>query len=422
MAALNGQAITGDQVRFEDDERADKPDVLALQSLIFETMIRSMGGFVGSYGLAAVTYCGTLHSPSTSWNAGTHVVTFGAGLLLDGGTLSSPSGSPGYRVLRHDPTLSGQTSTLDLTSYSPATQCLIWARRTYTSAAIPGVPTDLDTRKRWNTTDNAEESFSTYTRFSERVQWTAAPATIVNGLVSGTPTYPGGNGWFPCYRVTWSAGTPSFTPVSAFDGKMVGTSFADAAARTASPNPGGSALAVNYLLETLRLNVAYMRDQTGNTGWNTDITTYRGLKQLDTDLGTAEADIVATDSLVSALCAHVTVTSFTIGYSGGSWVLSLPGSNTLARLSSWSRVSTGYFTFALATGVLSGSGGDIDSLTGVQVTTRSGTTGSGAVVFPEGNVISASAGTFSVQFLDDTGTAADPPVNGFAVAVTGIKA
>lgn len=283
MAALVGPAITGDQVRFEDDERLDKPDALALQSLIFETVIRTVGGLIGGYALPGVDFVGCAHAPSVSWNSGSKVATFGAGLLVDSGTLTSPSGSPGSRVLRHDPSLAGQTSTLDLSSYSPATQCLIWARRTYTSEAIPGVTTNLDTRKRWNTTDDAEESFSMYTRFSERVQWTAATATISGGLVSGTPTYPSGSGWFPCYRVTWSAGTPTFAPIWWMDGRISGTSFADTTALVQTSGADGASKSIGSMLYDLRNNVAYIRDNDAGTNWNTDTATYRGLKQLNED-------------------------------------------------------------------------------------------------------------------------------------------
>lgn len=423
MAALNGQSITGDAVRLEDDERLDKPDALAIQSLIFETMIRSFGGLFGGAGAAgqpSVEFSGCLHAPSTSWDSGSKIVTFGAGLLLDAGTLTSPSGSPGARIVRHDPTLAGQTSTLDLTSYHPSTQCLIWAKRTYTSAAVPGVPGALDTRKRWNTSDDAEESFSTYTRFGERVEWTAATATIVSGLVSGTPTYPSGTGWIPCYRVTWSAGTPSFSPISGFEAGMNGTSFVDASAAAAMAMGSGNAMAVAYLLRRLRNGVAYLRDNTGTTNWDSNVSTYRGVKQLDTDLTTAENDItglVGDITTLQDIVGYACVTAVTVKKSGGSWVVTNPTSTSVDRISSVTRSGTGVFEFVLEPSVMAAGGGDFEELTSIQVTLNTNNSTPSVVVIPSSEIEDATVGEFTVRFFNTSATVTDPADDGFTVAV-----
>jgi hypothetical protein len=411
MAALNGQSITGDAVRLEDDERLDKPDALALQSLIFETMIRSFGGLFGGSLYPSTPWVGWLNAPSTSWNAGSKVVTFGPGLLLDGGTLSSPSGSSGARVVRHDPTLAGQTSTLDLTSYHPATQCVIWARRTYTSTAVPGVPGALDTRKRWNTSDDEEESFSTYTRFGERVEWTAAPATIVSNLVTSA-TYPSGSGWVPAFRVTWSAGTPSFYAVAWCDCVMNGTTMTEAGARVVTGS-GAYSYGLGFLSQAIRNQIAYLRDNTGNTNWQSDATTYRGVKQLDTDLTTAESDINTLQAAVAERANFGVITAFTLVKSGGSWVFEYPATAGDARIGTWGTFSSPSFYAGFTL-----SGVTFTEVTSVQVTMFSDGTAPSPLPTPTAEIVDSVTGEFKLYFWD-SGSKVEPDAMGFMVTVNG---
>lgn len=427
MASLRGQSITGDSVRLVSDERLDIPDALALQSLIFETSIRTLGGLLGGFVSPGVTFYGCLVAPAVSWNGGTLVATFGPGLLLDSGTLTSPSGAPGARVLRHDPTLAGQTSTLDLTSYSPATQCLVWARRTYTSVTVPGVPAQLDTRRWWSSLFASEKGFSTYTRFVERVEWAAAPATITAGLISGTPTVPSGSGWFPVFRVTWSAGTPSFDPINWSDGIATGSVFADGTARGKVDQADGSftSYAMGYLLRRYREHIAYIRDQTGNTNWNDDISTYRGLKQLDTDLTTAEGDITTLQgdvAYVTALAESATAlliaASFSIYKNGGSWEMLLPTTLSDSNLSGWSYDGTGEFSFTISSSVMVPTGYVEEIYAPLVTLNNNGGTAPTVTPAPTVQITNSAVGTFNIKFWSG-GSLTDPDVDGFAVVVTG---
>lgn len=404
-----------DAVRVVSDERLDIPDfdaaTFGLNSEQLSRVLGMWGGLVEGTGY----YQGCVSKPSTSYDTGTKFLTINGFALYQSGSAASPSASGAGRVIAYDPTQQWQMALtgVDLSAFSPSTSCVVWA--------LPGTTTStLETRKRWLPGASGETSFSTQSRTRTIISdFQALPATFTAGRVTSF-TAPPSDEWVAVLKIeSWSGSAPVVGVIGAWDGTADLSIVGNVPTELSSNQPTSS---LTSLIYKIRRGIAYLRDNTGSTNWLSDVTTYRGVKQLDTDLTTAEADIVATDNLIAALCSHITVASFTIYYTGGAWTLLLPSSNTNAQLSAWSRLSAGYFTFQIRPGVMAATSGYVDSLTGVQVTIRSGTTGAGAIIYNTSLVTDAAAGTFTIQFLDSSGTAADPPNNGFSVAVTGRKA
>lgn len=395
-----------DAVRLVSNERLDIPDFdAATYELNSDQLSRAFGMLVGSVLGTTQPFNGCASAPTTSFDTGSKFLTINGCLIYQGGSASVPSTAPAGRLIAYDPTQPWQSTLtgVSLSAYSPSTPCVVWA--------LPGTNTsNLETRKRWQPGASAESSFSTEVRERTIIdQFTALPVG----------TAPPSSAWIPVLKIaSWSAGSPVVTVVSMWDGtpNMSYVGVTSTQMPISAPNIG-------YLLYMIRKGLAYILDNTGGDNWaEAAANPYSGLKQLDDDITTINADITTLDNTFTALCQHVTVASFTIYYTGGAWTLLLPSSNTNAQLASWSRLSAGYFTFQIKSGVMVATSGYVDSLTGVQVTIRSGTTGAGAIIYNTSLITDAAAGTFTIQFLDSAGAHADPPNNGFSVAVTGRKA
>lgn len=207
----------GDRVRFEDDERLDIPDALALQELNYEYTSDVAAAIVGGSKAnnAPLPVGGTMSrlvfntsTPSATTIRGPQGQSNSKALFLY--TYLAQTGYGESQVLIYDPSKSGQQNTINLSGYTSGQTVYIWAKRFDQF-------TDWDTRKKWDTVSGAEEPFGMSTR--ERY-------TIDFGVTT-TTSAPGTDvGWFCVAIGRLSGSTWSFRMVHPFDCGRVPTEFA----------------------------------------------------------------------------------------------------------------------------------------------------------------------------------------------------
>lgn len=402
----------GDRVYLADNERLDKPDYDAAVDLMNATLGRLLGLLVGNLGSTTLPLGGCVSPLVTSWDAGTNYLTIDGGLLFQGGTLTSPVDAPGGRIINYDPTASWQLSAtgIDLTGQDPDT-CIIWATRTRSLS-------NLDTRKKWAPGAVAESTFGTTTRWREVVTFVATNATFNgSGQVTAYTAPPVVADYFPVLKITaWPAGVPTVAMVSVWDGTPSLGLIGDVNTRM---DLLGNGTQLGSIVYRFRQCIAALLDQTLATNWSSaGAATYRGIKQLDTDLTAAEADIVTAQVEINVLqerTGYGTITAFTVS-DGGSWAVDQ--GNVTARLSSFLYAGAGTFEFDIDSAYLGSS--PFSEVTGISVETISADgLPPSTVLLHSTSITDPVLGTFKIYFFTTGGILTEPPVEGFSVTVSG---
>ena len=169
--------MPADKVRFVDNERLDKPDADALQSLVYEYVEEAIGGMLGRVGNFA--YAGGLCSqPTLTWLPG-YVLSFGKFYFYrnDGPQdLASVAGFDNNEGSLHkfDPSSAIQagSTSIDLSAEQAAGQTpFIFAR-------ISDVDSDTDNRRKWDSSAGAESVVSMTTRTRKKVTFVASSSDV----------------------------------------------------------------------------------------------------------------------------------------------------------------------------------------------------------------------------------------------------
>lgn len=282
----------GDKVLLADNERLDKPDYDAAVELLNGTLGRALGFLLGPTSAGAANRGGCASIFGTSWDAPSSFLTIDAGLLIQTGALTSPSGATGARIINYDPATAWQIAAgtgVDLTGEAAgSTTCIVWAKRSTTAGS-------LDTRKRWVPGALAESSFGPNTRTREIVEFEVNNATFNGtGQVTGYSAPSSVVDYFPVLKITaWPAGVPTVNQISVWDGSSTLTSVGDINTRMDSLSNGGG---LGGLMYYVRSRLAEIIDVTNGSNWYSGTIT-RGLLQLDADLSDVEA---RTDTCVIA--------------------------------------------------------------------------------------------------------------------------
>lgn len=244
-------------------ERLDRDDLHALQDLVYEYFDRVLGGVLGPGS-------GVLTVPMASFLPYSRVA-IGEALLLTTEPGPTSVRLPTGRLVRHDPSLPGQVSDVDLSGFV-GVPTFIWAR------AVTG-PMDGDTRRAWDIDAQDEVIVSMTTRLRERVEWLAGH------------TKPVGDGWFKVARVTgWAVTTPIIVWIHAWDRTTDGQSNATQARAllTSSDSSDYPAwLGLGAILRAGLRALARIHDTAESVEWYK--APPRGLKQVDAALTKLEA-------------------------------------------------------------------------------------------------------------------------------------
>ena len=398
-------ALSGDRVNFEDNERLDKDDAHLMQELGQELVTRSLGAVLGTAGSDGQRYGGILEGITTSWDGTTKRLTLGAGLFLDSQAGSSPNAAPIARVVRHDPTTPGQNSGVDLSAQaSGSATCIIWGKR-----SLVGGP--LQSRKFWSVGDSAERTSSLATTKRERVVFVVAEATFSGSTVTAY-TVPSGGGWFPVVGIrAWSTGTPTVLLLSAFDAwRGNGSALGDVGSTRLATHAllgGGFSLGLLRLLRNVRLALANITAQDGTVSWLAQAVTptYRGLKELDTDL--AQAESVAGD--VEARTQSCLVAAGQVYKTGGVWTLRYH-----RNVTSLTRVSSGLFTMQVTS--MQG----MSDFAGVFVELLEYDSDPSVLLHHRATVTPNPGGLVTIRIRDNAGVATDPSDEGFWFSVAAV--
>lgn len=274
MATIDNSGA--DSVRLVSNERLDIPDFLAgTYGLNSEHLARTLSLWGGDTSASGPSQ-GCISEPTTSYDTGTKFLTINGFAFYQGGSAASPTAAGAGRVIAYDPTNPWQTGVtgVDLNSFSPSTSCIVWA--------LPGpAQSSLETRKRWMPGASAETSFSTQVR--DRVivaEFQALPASFTAGVVTSF-TSPPSDEWVAVLKIeSWSASVPAVGVISVWDGTPDLSLVGVPATEMGDAQPTNSMATLTYLF---RRGIAYLRDNTGDTNWRSNVTTYRGLKQLNED-------------------------------------------------------------------------------------------------------------------------------------------
>jgi len=192
--------MSGDRPRFEEQERLDLVDLDAVSDLVYDHLDRAFGGLIGpcnggAFGKVEFTY----ESSGPVIEVQKAILYDGAGGKDAGTEMDVYAG----KVLQHDPSLEGQTSTIDLSTHLDSSDIFLWARATPTLTAA-----DSANRRKWNVVSGEEEVTAINTRRRQRVEFGAGN------------TAPAGDGWFRfALVVEWSgAGAdPTILTIPAWD-------------------------------------------------------------------------------------------------------------------------------------------------------------------------------------------------------------
>jgi hypothetical protein len=290
----------GDRVQLYDDERYDVVDADRVQTLLHD-YLELLGAMFG------VTQGGTL--TLLLWDTTTLAsIPVPEGLFFTG-ALSGAGGLAVGKVVRHDPTLPGQTSTINLSGQEPGTP-YIWARRTE-------VDSDLESRRQWDGGAGDEVTFTPNTKKVERV---------VFGVGGTTPD--GNSGWFKIARVVaWAASKPAIQNLHPFDWAWDGINGSNATVGLVW-NTFGKVMGAGPLLAHLARSLAVIQDKSGGKRW--DDLPARDLTELDADLAAVEGTVTGQETVLANANGNVMAATFagvieqtgtsTYGWSGGNIV------------------------------------------------------------------------------------------------------
>ena len=292
------QTKTGDSVRVRrvgGSLRFDVGDAEALQGLVYEAMARAFGGLVG-------VGSGCLYVPSFDTtdlaNVSVGECVFFWAYPAGGTALKNAEGF----VLRHNPGLSGQLSTVNLAPYAAGEGTpYLWARRVE-------IETTPGPRKKATSPPFAEVDDNTATRYEERVEFEV-----------GNANPDAAAGWFAFARVTaWGSGgvDPVIRVRSPFDAASddlftTSKGVRHRALETLSYNDFG----LRGFVTALLVAITRMMDSAWEVKHNGDIVTagtkswldypVRGLLQLHNDLDSTGARIDAVDSRIDGVDAVI---------------------------------------------------------------------------------------------------------------------
>lgn len=394
---------TGTQPLIADDQRADKPDVLPIGSLVQNAIVQALGGAMGFLGSAVQGIpAGVLFGPTTSYSAGSNQnLTIGPGLYFEVSTGASPDAPTGSPVGRSVQCLDSQTINLNTFASTSAT-CAIWAKRVVVNGRAR-------TRKRWLPGASAESTFSPNTQANETVTLAAVSVTLDgDGLVTASGSPPDTD-YFPIMVVTGWTGSypgtnnPTISFVSLWDGTRSSSTIPLALwnqPRTRAAVSAGIGLGLFNLLYRVRRALSYVRSQNTAESWDYQ-GTYRGLKELDSGLATVE-DKTARFVLASARVVDA----------GAGWVIAGGGINTGLILGSATGGDFGFTIVDYAHAAANSFNVTVTQMSdGVTPSNR---------LFPQWTDLGS--GTFGVYFFDSAGTLTEPSANGFSVVVTSREA
>jgi len=313
---------TGDSVklfRTGGALRLDREDAEALQGLVYEAMSRALGGLIG-------VGSGCLWVPDFDVDDLSNVAisecVFFWAYPAGGTALLTPEGF----VLRHNPSLSGQVSTVNLSAYVAGEGTpYLWARRVE-------IETTAAARKKWTT---VEVDDNTPSRIEERVEFDVA-----------TSNPDAAAGWFRFARVTaWDAGVPTILPCSPFD-PAADDILTETAIRHRGLRIWQQDFGLRATLTALTSQLTRMMDSDwtiypdgsvgveGAHGWL--FTPDRGLVQLDADLAALETAAGSTPMTVlsSGAATSLNMSAFGVafcsGLADGSGTMG-PGTSTRVR-------------------------------------------------------------------------------------------
>lgn len=231
-----------DRIQLTDDERLDIPDVLALQELTAEYVVRMLGGVMGAArgngSSSDVTVSGSLNTLlfNTFTLASTEILNKAMFVNYRLNAVGDDEG----QVVWFDPSDPGQQTTIDLDVVGQTPY--IWAKRF-------SISDDADTRRKWDTGSGTEVVFSMATRLRHRVEF------AVNASDHRVTT--GDDQWFIVAQVeSWSGSVPTIRTWHPFDlgvGPVTDstTSWAEARRLGAVNALDGASLGVNHALSVL---------------------------------------------------------------------------------------------------------------------------------------------------------------------------
>jgi len=298
-----------ERVLFEDDERLDRPDVEALQDLVYEYLQRGpAGAMIGAgpskhgglltkinYSVAGtvVTLLNSFHFAYVGWDDDTPA---------DGNKASTD-------VVRFDSALSSQQLTVDAAGYlAGEDEAWLWAKRIV-------VASDKANRRKWDTIGVSETSFSPNTRERERVEFQFS-------LANPDPSVR----WVRVAKIfQWVGGEPTLRGHSFYSDFDI-ADYEDASDKYVLDTNCGKLDAVgswgvaDILYEFMYRHYRHLT--WGDPGklpfgeaWSDDPAN-RGINKLDIDLATAEAGLVTTNGLQAGTTKVLWATA-SIYWSGG---------------------------------------------------------------------------------------------------------
>jgi len=310
--------VSGDKVRFEDNERLDIPDANALQTLVYAYLAEVLGGLIGPHSGVLTNMEFVVTSTAVD------VTVDLAECLLYAGEITPPVDPLTSRlgtggVYKFDPALSWQgPQSLDLTAFEGGSEePYLWFKR-------DPIDTDLDTRRQWSVGSQTEVSVSLETRTRGKVTFFASVS------------YPG-SGWFKFAQVTgWTpqGGTldvPTVTLIHALDANLAGTDADDFTYRSGKllgPNVDDVGIewahvGIARVLSVIAYELANLKGSGIDAYFQNPP---RDMTELDTDLATAEADISDHETRITLLdndkaSSVDTLFSGTFSRAGSTWTL-----------------------------------------------------------------------------------------------------
>ena len=193
-----------DTVRVEDQERLDKPDFLALQSLVYQYVNEAVGGLVGNASGLLSSLAWTKTDDGVTWSLNldklvlVHSTTAARRIEAHGVNPAVNVGAAWDAIVHNfDPADTGHINhPIDYTSArsdeqaAPGTKPYIWARPYE-------VDSDVDTRRQWSVASGTETPVAVATRVRQRLEFAIGVDAPAVGILGRT--------WIAIARVwAWS--------------------------------------------------------------------------------------------------------------------------------------------------------------------------------------------------------------------------
>ncbi len=268
---------TSAKVNFESQERLDLPDLNTIMDNPRDALVETQGALGGARILGSTAAVGVSGSLSQiTFNTATLASTVIEGPLSLINYLEVQPGQHEGQVVLYDPSATGQQTTIDLTPFSGgALTPYIWARRV-------DLPTNADTRRKWDTGSGSEIVFSLATEIGYRVEF---EPSLSDKRTASEPE------WFVIAKVeSWAGLVPTIRTWSPLDCGRDPSTLPNV---TWSTNPLSNApLGYNQAFSLLASMLVSLQDTTFGTHFlNTTFT--RGIKQINSQIDTNATDIAA---------------------------------------------------------------------------------------------------------------------------------